>query len=60
VIEREPTLAGHSSGSGPDRAVDDKAERSVYYFFPRPASNLLKIKGIVDGFRNPTAAVSTT
>jgi beta-galactosidase/beta-glucuronidase len=35
-----------------DRAVADKFPTKYYYFFPETGINAVKIKGIVDGFRN--------
>ena len=40
-----------------DRAVTDKCPTKLYYYFPETGINLLKIKGLVDGFRNPRPAV---
>jgi len=36
-----------------DRAVADKCARKYYYYFPDSGINLVKVKGVVDGFRNP-------
>jgi beta-galactosidase len=36
-----------------DRAVADKCPTKYYYYFPETGINLVKIKGVVDGFRNP-------
>ncbi|HVY70381.1 MAG TPA: glycoside hydrolase family 2 TIM barrel-domain containing protein, partial [Verrucomicrobiae bacterium] len=36
-----------------DRAVADKNPTKYYYFFPETGINLLKVKGVVDGFRDP-------
>ncbi len=36
-----------------DRAVADKSPVKYYYYFPGTGINLLKVKGVVDGFRNP-------
>ena len=36
-----------------DRAVADLCPTKLYYYFPETGLNLLKIKGLVDGFRNP-------
>ena len=36
-----------------DRAVADKCKTKYYYFFPQTGINLVKVKGVVDGFRNP-------
>jgi len=36
-----------------DRAVADHCPTKLYYYFPETGINLLKIKGLVDGFRNP-------
>lgn len=36
-----------------DRAVADKCPTKYYYYFPETGINLVKVKGVVDGFRNP-------
>lgn len=36
-----------------DRAVADKCATKYYYYFPGTGINLVKVKGVVDGFRNP-------
>lgn len=36
-----------------DRAVADHCPTKIYTYFPDTGINLLKIKGLVDGFRNP-------
>ena len=36
-----------------DRAVADKSPIKQYYFFEKTGIHLMKIKGLVDGFRNP-------
>jgi beta-galactosidase len=36
-----------------DRAVADKCPTKYYFFFPKSGVQLIKPKGIVDGFRNP-------
>ena len=36
-----------------DRAVADKCSKKYYDFFPATGINLVKVKGVVDGFRNP-------
>jgi len=36
-----------------DRAVADHYPTKLYSYFPETGINLLKIKGLVDGFRNP-------
>src|SRR5262249_30327496 len=36
-----------------DRAVADKCPTKYYYYFPDSGINLVKLKGVVDGFRNP-------
>jgi beta-galactosidase len=36
-----------------DRAVADKCSTKYYYYFPATGINLVKVKGVVDGFRNP-------
>jgi beta-galactosidase len=38
-----------------DRAVADKCPEKIYDYFPRTGINLVKVKGICDGFRNPRA-----
>ncbi|HTL28931.1 MAG TPA: glycoside hydrolase family 2 TIM barrel-domain containing protein [Tepidisphaeraceae bacterium] len=53
VVMREPVLAGTFLWEWQDRAVSDKNPKKLYYWFPETGINLLKIKGVVDGFRNP-------
>lgn len=36
-----------------DRAVADTCAKKYYYYFPDSGINLVKVKGVVDGFRNP-------
>jgi beta-galactosidase len=36
-----------------DRAVADQCPTKYYYVFPDTGINLIKVKGVVDGFRNP-------
>lgn len=36
-----------------DRAVADKCPTKYYYFYPDSGINVVKVKGVVDGFRNP-------
>jgi beta-galactosidase len=36
-----------------DRAVADKCQTKYYTFYPETGINLIKVKGVVDGFRNP-------
>jgi hypothetical protein len=36
-----------------DRAVADKCPTKHYDYYPETGINLLKVKGVVDGFRNP-------
>src|SRR5262249_29882802 len=38
-----------------DRAVADPNKTKYYYYFPETGINLLKVKGVVDGFRTPRA-----
>ncbi len=40
-----------------DRAVADRNPTKYYYYFPETGINLLKIKGMVDAFRNPRPSV---
>ncbi|HEX8524488.1 MAG TPA: glycoside hydrolase family 2 TIM barrel-domain containing protein [Tepidisphaeraceae bacterium] len=53
VVAKYDTLPGTFLWEWQDRAVADQAKKKLYYFFPETGINLLKIKGIVDGFRNP-------
>jgi len=53
VVTRFDTIPGTFHWEWADRAVADKHPTKLYYFFPETGINLLKIKGIVDGFRNP-------
>ena len=36
-----------------DRAVADKCPTKYYYYYPETGINVVKVKGVVDGFRNP-------
>jgi beta-galactosidase len=36
-----------------DRAVADKCPTKYYYYYPKTGIQLVKVKGVVDGFRNP-------
>jgi len=36
-----------------DRAVADKNPTKYYYFYPETGIDVVKVKGVVDGFRNP-------
>ncbi len=36
-----------------DRAVADKCPTKYYDYYPKTGINLVKVKGVVDGFRNP-------
>jgi beta-galactosidase len=40
-----------------DRAVADRCETKLYDFFPATGISLAKVKGLVDGFRNPRPGV---
>jgi hypothetical protein len=40
-----------------DRAVADRCETKLYDYFPKTGINLVKVKGLVDGFRNPRPGV---
>ncbi|MDQ3439035.1 MAG: DUF4981 domain-containing protein, partial [Planctomycetota bacterium] len=53
VVTKHDTIPGSFLWEWQDRAVADKSPEKLYYFFPETGINLLKIKGIVDGFRNP-------
>jgi beta-galactosidase/beta-glucuronidase len=53
VVTKHDTIPGTFLWEWQDRAVADKSPEKLYYFFPETGVNLLKIKGIVDGFRNP-------
>jgi beta-galactosidase len=53
IVMREPVLAGTFLWEWQDRAVSDKSPEKLYYWFPETGINLLKIKGVVDGFRDP-------
>jgi beta-galactosidase len=53
VVAKEETLPGSFLWEWQDRAVADSSPVKQYYHFPETNIHLLKIKGIVDGFRNP-------
>ena len=53
VVTKYDTIPGTFLWEWADRAVADQSPTKLYYFFPETGINLLKIKGIVDGFRNP-------
>jgi beta-galactosidase/beta-glucuronidase len=53
VVAREDSLPGTFLWEWQDRAVADASPVKMYSYFPETGIHLLKIKGIVDGFRNP-------
>lgn len=46
-------VAGSFLWEWQDRAVADRSPVKYYYYFPKTGINLLKVKGVVDGFRDP-------
>ncbi|HVM47553.1 MAG TPA: glycoside hydrolase family 2 TIM barrel-domain containing protein [Candidatus Acidoferrum sp.] len=46
-------VAGSFLWEWQDRAVADKCPTKYYYYFPDTGISLVKVKGVVDGFRNP-------
>lgn len=53
VVTKHDTIPGTFLWEWQDRAVADESPTKLYDFFPETGISLLKIKGIVDGFRNP-------
>jgi beta-galactosidase len=53
VCMKYDTIPGTFLWEWQDRAVADKCPTKLYCYFPETGINLMKIKGIVDGFRNP-------
>ena len=52
-IWQDDHIAGTFLWEWQDRAVADNCPTKFYYFFPQTGINLVKVKGVVDGFRNP-------
>ena len=50
---KDEHIAGNFLWEWQDRAVADKSPTKYYYYFPETGINLVKVKGVVDGFRNP-------
>jgi beta-galactosidase len=53
VCMKYDTIPGTFLWEWQDRAVADQCPTKLYCYFPETGINLMKIKGIVDGFRNP-------
>ena len=53
VCNQYDTVPGLFPFEWQDRAVADRYPRKLYSYFPETGINLLKIKGLVDGFRDP-------
>ncbi len=53
VAYREACIPGNFLWEWQDRAIADKCPTKLYYYDERTGINFLKIKGIVDAFRNP-------
>ena len=57
AVMDSPAVPGIFLFEWQDRAVADKYPVKQYYFFEKTGVQLLKIKGLVDGFRNPRSWV---
>ena len=57
ACQAEDTVPGIFPFEWQDRAVADHSPTKLYAYFPETGINLLKIKGIVDGFRNPRPSI---
>jgi beta-galactosidase/beta-glucuronidase len=53
VVAQSETIPGMFLWEWQDRAIVDHSPTKLYYDFPETGINLLKIKGLVDAFRNP-------
>jgi beta-galactosidase len=53
ICMKYDTIPGTFLWEWQDRAVADQCPTKLYCYFPETGINLMKIKGIVDGFRNP-------
>lgn len=53
VCMKYDTIPGTFLWEWQDRAVADKCPTKLYSYYPDTGINLMKIKGLVDGFRNP-------
>jgi beta-galactosidase/beta-glucuronidase len=52
-IWKDEHVCGNFLWEWADRAVADKCAKKYYDYFPQTGINLVKVKGVVDGFRNP-------
>lgn len=52
-VWKHDTIPGSFLWEWQDRAVADKCEQKLYDYFPNTGINLVKVKGLVDGWRNP-------
>jgi beta-galactosidase len=55
-VWKDDSVPGSFTWEWQDRAVADKSPTKLYDYFPATGINLVKVKGIVDGFRNPRPA----
>jgi hypothetical protein len=53
ICMKYDTIPGTFLWEWQDRAVADHSPVKLYSYYPETGINLMKIKGIVDGFRNP-------
>lgn len=53
ICMKYDTIPGTFLWEWQDRAVCDRSPVKLYTYFPDTGINLVKIKGLVDGFRNP-------
>jgi beta-galactosidase len=53
VAVTNDTIPGIFLWEWQDRAVADRCPTKLYFYFPDTGIQLLKIKGLVDGYRNP-------
>lgn len=52
-VWKDEHVAGTFLWEWQDRAVADTCPTKYYHFFPQTGISLLKVKGVVDGFRDP-------
>ncbi len=55
-VWKDDHVPGSFAWEWQDRAVTDQCPLKLYDYFPESGINLVKVKGIVDGFRNPRPA----
>lgn len=56
-VWKDEHIPGSFNWEWVDRAVADKCPTKLYDYFPATGINIVKVKGLVDAFRNPRAGV---